>query len=214
MSEQDINRTIENLCSDLKPVKPQSPLWRSLLWITIAISYVVAIDNMVGVRPQMIEHLRDDEHYMFEILLALLTGISASIVTFFLTVPEDGYQRSWMLPVPATLFAVHVLWMLVRFTHEDIGDVPIGWFSHCWMDSLLMAGLPGMLALIFIRRGATVRPFWLAFNAVLAVSAFGWIGIRFTCPFDTVGKAYFVNFLPFLVFGLVIGFAAKKLFRW
>lgn len=210
----DINKTIEGLCSDLKPCcRLKNPLWRSLLWMTIAISYVVAMALMIGLQPNTMERMTHHHHFVFEITLSFITGITASIATFLLTIP-DSRDREWFYSIPITLFGVHILWMLIRFMMEGFGVVPSDWFGHCWMDCFIMAGVPAGLVLFLIRKGATCRPRLLAVNAILAVASFSWIGMRFVCPFETVGKAYFVNFLPFLVIGLIVGFAAKKLFRW
>lgn len=212
---ENIDKTIDTLCCDLKPCKRLgNPLWRSLLWSVIVCSYVLCMALIVGIEEDIEDRLlHPDHHYLFELILSFVTGIAAAIAAFFLSVP-DCRSKNWFLSVPLTLFGVHMLWMLIRFTMEDVGFFPAGWFNHCWMDAFLMAGLPAALALFLIRKGATVYPRLLALNAVLAVASFSWIGIRLVCPFDTVGKAYFVNFLPFLIAGIVLGFVAKRVFRW
>ncbi len=213
MSEEDINKTIDNLCCGLKPCnRLRNPLWRSLLWIVIVISYVISVALFVAPQMDNIERL-SHHHFLYEIILSFATGITASIVTFMLSVP-DSRGKEWLYSIPATLFCVHMVWMLVRFGVEGFGVVPSDWFGHCWIDMILMAGVPATLVLVLIKRGATVQPRLLALNAVLAVASFGWIGMRLICPFETIGKAYFVNFLPFLAVGIVVGLAAKKLFRW
>ncbi len=213
MSDKDINKTIDDLCCGLKPCnRLGNPLWRSLLWMVIVISYVVSVALFVAPQMDNAERL-SHHHFLYEIILSFATGITASIVTFMLSVP-DSRGREWLYSVPSTLFAVHMIWMLVRFGVEGFGVVPSDWFSHCWMDMMLMAGVPAALVLVLIKRGATVRPRLLAINAVLAVASFGWIGMRLICPFETIGKAYFINFLPFLICGIGVGFLAKRLFRW
>lgn len=211
-TDKALDETINNLCSELKPVKPQCVYSRSGLWMLIAICYTMAVAMMVGFRPQLMDKMLD-QNFIFEIGLALATGMTATLATFWLTLP-DSTRYNIFLGVPATLFAVMLFWMADRLFMEGLGPYPEMWFSHCWMDCALMAGLPAGLALFLVRKGASVRPGLLAFNAVLAVSAFGWIGIRFTCPYDSVGKAYFINFLPFMLLGLGIAFFAKRLFRW
>ena len=211
-AEKTLDETINNLCSDLKPVRRMSPYWRSALWLTLAVSYTVAVASMVGFRPQLMDKMMDQE-FIFEIGLALAMGLTATIATFWLTLP-DSTRYNIFLGVPATLFAVHVFWMADRLFMEGLGPTPEGWLSNCWMDCAIMAGLPAAFVIFLIRKGACIRPCLLAFNAVLAVAAFGWIGIRFTCPYDSVGKAYFINFLPFMLIGLILGFSPRRLFRW
>ncbi len=208
-----IQATIENLAQDLKPVTQcRNPLGVSLLWGAIALTYVMAVASMVGLRSNLSARMADPI-FTFEILLALLTGLAATFATFLLSVP-DARGKKWVLPIPATLFAVHLLWMFVRMNAEGMGPMPSLAFSYCWMDAALMAGIPAILAVVLVRRGATVRPVFLAFNAVLAMSSFGWIGVRLTCMHDTVGKAYLINYLPYIVVGFAFGLLARRIFRW
>ena len=213
MTEPSIDKTIDELCNGLKPCnRLRSPMWRCLLWMVIAISYVVCVALMVGLQPNTTQRLNEN-HFVFEIALSFITGIAASLATFMLSVP-DSEGREWFFSIPITLFCVHIMWMIVRFMMEGVGMFPTNWLGHCWMDTIVMAGVPAALVLVLIKRGATVRPRLLAMNAVLAVASFSWIGIRFICPYETIGKAYFVNFLPFVVMGVVLGLVSKRLFRW
>lgn len=210
--DKEIDQTIDKLCCELKPVKCQCPYSRMGVWLAIVLTYTIAMAALSGASEMFIEKVTNRD-FVFEIGLALATGIAATMMTFWLTLP-DSERFEKFLAVPATLFAVHVFWMLDRLFMEGSGPVPAQALGNCWMDTALMAGLPAAAVIVLIRKGASVRPYWLAFNAVLAISAFGWMGIRFSCPFNTVGKAYFVNFLPFMAGGLVLGFFARKLFRW
>lgn len=210
--DKDINDTINSLCCDLKPVKPLRPCWRSALWIVIALCYTGAMVMMIGFRPQLFDRMVN-HYFIFEIGLALMTGMTATLATFWLTLP-DSSRYNLFLGVPGTLFSVHMFWMFDRFLMEGVGATPESWMMGCWMNTALIAGIPAAAVIFLIRKGASVRPCLLAFNALLAVASFGWIGIRFTCPYDSVGKAYLINFLPFLVIGLGAGAFARRLFKW
>ena len=210
--DKDIKETIDSLCGNLKPVKCVSPHWRSALWIVIAVSYTAAVAAMVGFRPQLEDKMLD-QNFIFEIGLALATGLTAILATFWLMLP-DSRRYDIFLSIPSTLFAVQLFWMLDRLMVEGLGMMPFYWFTNCWIDTALMAGIPAAVVVFLIRKGASVRPGLLVLNALLAVSSFSWIGIRFTCPFDSVGKAYLINFAPFMMMGLVIGFCAKRLLKW
>ncbi len=211
-SDKSLDDCINNLCGELKPVKPVCPYSRSGLWILLAVCYTMAVAMMVGFRPQLMDKMLD-QNFVFEIGLALATGMTATLATFWLTLP-DSSRYNIFLGIPGTLFAVMVFWMMDRLFMEGMGAYPAQWFTGCWMDCALMGGLPAALAIFLARKGASVRPGLLVFNAVLAVAAFGWIGIRFTCPYDSVGKAFFINFMPFTLMGLILGFSARRLFRW
>lgn len=211
-NNNNIDLTIQNLCGDLKPVSCVNPLRRALLWIILVISYTSAVALTIGLRENIAEAMNREE-FVFELALAFATGITASLMTFWLTIPDcERYKK--FIAVPVTLLSVQVFWMLDRLFFEGMGDIRENWLSHCWMNTILHTTLPAIAVILLVRKGATVMPCALASFAVLAVSEFGWIGMRLVCPKDNVGEAYFLNFLPYVVIGIVAGFAAKKLFRW
>ncbi|HNS44503.1 MAG TPA: NrsF family protein [Alphaproteobacteria bacterium] len=211
-NNNNIDQTIRNLCGDLKPMECVNPMRRALLWILLVVTYTTAVALTIGLRENIIEAMNREE-YIFELALAFATGIAASLMTFWLTIPDcERYKK--FIAVPVTLLSVQVFWMLDRLFFEGMGDIRENWLSHCWMNTLLHTTLPAIAVILLVRKGATVMPCALASFAVLAVSEFGWIGMRLVCPKDNVGEAYFLNFLPYVIIGIVAGFAAKKLFRW
>lgn len=212
MSSDPIDQTIQALCGDLKPVKCVNPLWRALLWILLVVTYTSAVALTIGLRENIADAM-NREDFIFELLLSFGIGISASLMTFWLSIPDcDRYKK--YLAVPLTLLAVQFVWMLDRLYFEGMGDVRDNWLSHCWMNTALHTTLPAIAVILLVRRGATVMPGFLAVFAVLAVSEFGWIGMRLVCPRDNVGEAYFLNFMPYVVIGVVAGLVSRKIFRW
>ena len=119
------------------------------------------------------------------------------------------------MAVPLTLLAVQFVWMMERIFFEGLGEIRINWLSHCWMNTILHTTLPALIVILLVKKsGASVMPYWMAVYGLLAVSQFGWIGMRLICTKDNVGEAYLINFLPYVVLGVGLGFVAKKLFKW
>lgn len=213
MTTEDIDKTIDKLCSTLKPVKCCNPTRRGLLWILLVVCYASAVAMTIGFRENILESMARED-FVFEIILAFSIAITASFMTFWLSIPDSEKYRRF-LAVPITLLAVQLMWVLDRTFFEGLGDIRENWLAHCWMNTVLHTSLPALAVILLVRRGgATVTPCWLATNALIAVSEFGWIGMRLVCPKDNVGEAYILNFLPFVVIGVFLGFVAKKLFRW
>lgn len=213
MTDSDIDKTINQLCNGLKPVKPCCPTRNSLLWILLVVCYTSAVALTIGFRTNLAESM-GREDYVFEIMLAFSIAITASLVTFWISIPGCDRRKKYM-PVPLTLLAVQFVWMLERVYFEGIGDIRENWLSHCWMNTALHTTLPALAVILLVRRnGACVMPQWMAAFALISVTEFGWIGMRLVCPRDNVGEAYLLNFLPYVVLGVVVGFVAKKLFRW
>ena len=210
--DDEINKTIHNLCGELKPMGCFNPNWRAALWIILVLTYTVAVATTIGFREN-IAHAMNRGEFVFELLLAFGTGITAGLVTFWLTIPDcERYKK--FIAVPVTLLAVQLVWMFDRLYFEGMGDIRENWLSHCWMNTALYTTVPIFAVVLMVKKGATVMPCALASFAVLSVSEFNWIGMRLVCPKDNVGEAYFLNFLPYVVIGLLAGFLAKKLFRW
>lgn len=212
MTTDDIQKTIDGLCCSLKPMKCHRPAGRCLLWLLLVVAYTSAVAMTIGFRENIMESINRQD-YIFELVLAFAIGISASAMTFWLSIPDCARQQRF-LAVPLTLLAVQFVWMCDRIFFEGIGDIRENWLSHCWINTAIHTTLPALAVILLVKRGATVRPCWLATNAVLAVTEFGWIGMRLVCPRDNVGEAYVLNFLPYVIIGIVLGFVAKRLFRW
>ena len=213
MTTEDIDKTIDKLCEGLKPVKPCCPTRNGLLWILLVICYTSAVAIAIGFRPNIDEAMARDD-FIFEMILAFSIAISASLVTFWISIPGCE-KRTRYMPVPLTLLAVQFVWMIERLYFEGLGHIRENWLSHCWMNTALHTTLPAIAVIMLVKRsGATVMPGWMAAFALIAVSEFGWIGMRLICPKDNVGEAYLINFLPYVVIGVAIGFIGKKLFRW
>ncbi len=212
MTEENIDKTISNLCCNLKPVCCTRPLRKALLWILMVVCYTSAVAMTIGLRENITEAM-NRSNFIFELVLAFSTGLSASLLTFWLSTPDcERYKK--FIAVPLTLLAVQMAWMLDRLFFEGMGNIRENWLSHCWINTALHTTLPAIAVILLIRKGATVMPCLMATFAVISVSEFGWIGMRLICPKDNVGEAYFLNFLPYVIMGLVAGFLAKKLFRW
>ena len=213
MSSNDLDKTINKLCEGLKPVKPHCPTRNGLLWILLVVCYTSAIAITIGFRENIVESMNKQD-YLFELILAFGIATTSSLLAFWLSVPDcQKYKK--LMAVPLTLLGVQLIWMLERLFFEGIGDIRVNWLSHCWMNTVLHTTIPALAVIVLVKKsGATVMPCWMATYALMAVTEFGWIGMRLVCPKDNVGEAYLLNFLPYVVLGVVLGFVAKKLFRW
>ncbi len=213
MTTEDLDKTIDKLCTNLKPVKCCKPMRNSLLWILLVICYSSAVAMTIGFRENIVESMNRQD-FIFEIILAFSIAISASFMAFGLSIPDcEKYKK--LIAIPITLLGVQIVWMLERLFFEGIGDIRENWLSHCWMNTALHTTLPALAVILLVKKnGASVMPCWMAGFAMIAVTEFGWIGMRLVCPKDNVGEAYLLNFLPYVVLGIVLGFMAKKLFRW
>jgi hypothetical protein len=206
------DRLIENLSSELKPVKCLChPALRFAPAIIIALVYLAIAVHVLGMRPDMPDKYHD-LHFLFEVGLMLIISASAALSAIWLSIPDARGLR-WVPIVPLSLFGVYVFWTGLR-AYID-GGVEIEWhWSHCLQDAALMTAIPAAAMVFITRRGATTQPLTMALMIILAVTGMGYIGLRFTCMMDTIAHTTHYHLLPFTVLGVLLGLLAKRLFRW
>ena len=215
MSTGDENVTetlVERLSENLKPVHCLAhPLRRVFPWMAAAVVYVGAVIFMLGVRADLPMMLREP-HFLFELGLMMAVSLSAFLSSAWLCVPDMRGVKG-MLAVPLTLFGVFMFWHMVRGVSEEDVFGPIHW-GHCMLDSLLMGLFPAAGVSFLCRGGTTTCPRMMAVINLLAVAALAYVGVRLTCPLDTVAHAALSHLLPFILLGAVLGGVARRLYRW
>lgn len=214
MSSEDkkVNDLIGNLCEDLEPVKCRCPYRQIVPWFVLSIAYLIGAVAFLGLRHDLSDRLVDSV-FLFETGIAIAMLVTAALTSSLLNFP-DACQKDWMKAVPVTLFAVFVLWVIVRSIEEGMGITATLHLTHCAHEGILMEAIPIIALVIITMRGYTTQPYWSMAMNILAVSALGWIGLRLTCSMDEMGHTFLNHLLPFAIVGAGLGFFARKLFRW
>ncbi len=210
--EHNIDQLIDTLADDLKPRGHLlHPFLRVSPWLVIALCYLVGVVHFLGLRMDWHEKLAETT-FVFELALTGLIAAFAGYSAGWLAVPDMREQR-WLLSVPTTLFGVFLLLKLSEIFVAGFHIPALTW-HFCFSDALLMGIVPVALLLMLVRRGATTRPYWLAFMSVLSVSALGWGALRLTCSADNSGHTLFFHFMPFILMAALFGSLARRLYRW
>ncbi len=210
--DKNMDALIDELSAELEPVSRFAhPFARISPWIIIAVAYISGVIHFLGIRMDIGKKL-GEASFLFEMGLTGLIAIFAAYVSGWLTIPDMREQR-WMLAVPTSLFAVFMLFIGAHVVAEGITMPAISW-HHCFSDALLMGVVPIAMLSVLVRRGATTRPLWLAFMSTLSVGAMGWAAMRITCPSDMIGHTMMFHFLPFILFAVLLGVLARRLYRW
>ena len=213
MSEQKLDKFIEELADDLKPVKPLAhPLVRMAPLIVVCILYVGAMIAMLGPREDFMPKMMHDIDYVFEILLSLSIFLSSAVALGWMAIP-DMRGQTWMKSVPVTLAGIFVIWAILRIVFEW-GEPLVFKLQNCSMDGFLMTCLPVAALVLTSRKGAVTQPMWTSFITVLSFTGLGWAGLRFTCGAGTFLQSFVIHFIPFVLMGVVFGLFARRIFRW
>ncbi|MAS86927.1 MAG: hypothetical protein CMH30_02965 [Micavibrio sp.] len=205
---------IKELCDDLRPCKPLShPLLRMGPWVVLSLIFMMIMAvKVIGLRPDWYEMLMYDRQFQIDIGLATFLGISSALTLGWVNLP-DMRQQSWVMAIPAValvLFLLNIIFNIATADYSQIYEVRMGSFSHC----ALIVGLPLVALVYLVRKGCPSCHKRSALFAIMTVTALGWVGLRFTCVVDNVAQNFIIQFLPFVLIGLILSVFSDKFFRW
>jgi hypothetical protein len=182
----DTTLVIERLVAECRPVRRlRPPLARAAMWLSLSVGLVLLVALLRGFRPDLAEQLsRNDALLAF--VAALLTGVSAAVATFHVSVPGRG--RGWaLLPVPALgLWLASLGWGCVTdWIRLGPDGLAIGRSVDC-LGSILMISLPlGLVLALMVRHAGLGYPRTTALLGALSVSALASAGVTFFHDLDT-----------------------------
>lgn len=210
MSEKDF---IKGLTDDLEPCKPlKHPAKRMLPWLLLALVYVfVVCVFFIGLRENWYHMLMHDPKFQLDMGLAFAVFITSGLVLGWVNLP-DMYQQEWVLSIPLIAVAAFFINMFYTLFTADFSQPEYD--MMCFPHSAALTIIPLGYLISIIRNGCPNCHRLSAFFATLTVSAIGWIGLRLTSSIDHAAQTFLIQFLPFILLGVVLGVLSSKLFRW
>lgn len=206
---------IATLASNMEPVRRlRPPAIRALCWLLLAAVLLALIAVSQGIRPDLAQRLRDP---IFAVSMAasLLTGISAAIAAFELSLPDRS--RLWLLlPLPAV-----VLWLsnigyqcLVQWISVNPDGISLGEAADC-LATLVLTSLPlSLTMLVMLRYAAPLRPTVTTLMGSLAVAAITATALSLFHVIDATMMILMWNLgTAVLLMGLG-GLFGRRMFRW
>lgn len=206
---------IATLASNMEPVRRlRPPAIRAVCWLLLAAVLLALIAVSQGIRPDLVQRLQDP---IFAISMAasLLTGISAAIAAFELSLPDRS--RLWLLlPLPAV-----VLWLsnigyqcLVQWISVNPDGINLGEAADCFA-TLVLTGLPlSLTMLVMLRYAAPLRPTVTTLMGSLAVAAITATALSLFHVIDATLMILMWNVgTAVLLIGLG-GLFGRRMFRW
>jgi len=163
---------IDLLASRAAPVRRlRRPAVRAVLWLLLAAGIVGLLVIGEGIRPDLWQRLREPV-FVIGIAATALTGISAAIAAFMLSLPDR--PRFWaLLPLPpfAAWVAMIGYQCLTNWVVFDPAGMRWGETARCF-STLALASLPlSLVIIVMLRHAAPLRPTLTTVVAGLAVSA-------------------------------------------
>ncbi|MAY99650.1 MAG: hypothetical protein CMH32_03890 [Micavibrio sp.] len=204
---------ISKLSGDLEPCEPlKHPLKRMAPWVIIASLYVALVAFFgIGVRPDIWDMLIHNHRFQLDIGLATMIYLSSGFVLGWVNLP-DMRQQPWVVAIPVVFLVLFIGNILFRLFTENLANP--NYDMICFPHSVYLTVIPLGYLIFLIRKGCPACHKKSALFATIAISAIGWIGLRFTSPIDHMVHIFFVQFLPFIALGILLGILSAKLFRW
>lgn len=191
----DTSDLIRSLASNATPVRRlRPPLLRAIFWLALAAAIMALLTISHGLRPQFVEHMQTPM-FATNMVASLLTGILATIATFFVSLPDRS--RLWLLlPAPPLL-----VWLATigyqcfnGWVPMPPGAVTMEAASNC-LATLILTSLPlSLLMLVMLRYTAALRPTSVILMGSLAVSAITSTALSMFHPLDATAMILGWNF--------------------
>lgn len=184
-SREAMDRLIERLAADARPVRRlRPPVLRALQWL-LAVAAIAAIAVAAFANLDVFMARVRDPKLALELMGTVLTGILAVVAAFQLSLPDRS--PAWaVLPLPP-----FVLWLAssgYNCWRHWVAYGPDGWVlgesAHCFRFIILVS-IPLAGSLIFLlRKACPLAPVRVALIGGLGVAALSAFVLQFFHPFD------------------------------
>lgn len=182
METSDLIRSLAANASPVRRLRP--PLVRALGWLLLAAMIMALMTISHGVRPQFAERMQDTV-FAINMISSLMTGVLATIATFFVSLPD---RSRWWLLLPAPPL---VVWLstigyqcFAGWVPVPPGAITVEAASGC-LATLVLTSLPlSLLMLAMLRYTAALRPTSVILLGSLAVSAITATALSMFHPLD------------------------------
>lgn len=190
------------------------PPWRrAVLWLAIAVPYVVLVALSIGVRPDL--HEMADTRFMIEQAATLLTAVSAAFAAFCAVIP--GVPRRLLL-LPLLPLAV---WLgslgqgcLETWLRLGAAGLSIEPDWHCAPKIVLVGAIPAIAMFVMLRRGAPLFPRATMAMGALAAAALGNLSLRFFHPEDASLMVLIWHFGGVALLSALAGLSGRRIHNW
>jgi hypothetical protein len=185
-----------------------------IIWLAIALPYIVLVVYIVSPRPDLLAKLHEFR-YVLEQFAALAAGISAALAAFATTIP--GYSRR-VLIFPL-LFVAIWLGSLVQGCAQEwlrygIAGLSLrpDWF--CFPAIVLVGAVPAVAMVVMLWRGAPLMPRTTVALGGLAAAGLGAFGLRLFHPQDAALMVLIWQFGSVFVLAALAGSAGRFILNW
>jgi hypothetical protein len=169
----DSETLIARLSTDLRPVRRVMPCWMGMLaWLACAAVAAGAVAWMHGMN-QTLHEAMDDWQEQANIVLSLLTALTAAYAAFELARPDTSRRWLWLPVAPALAWFAGLGIGCIAELFPGGSEGLHGQESMACLAIIAAVGLPLTLAhMLMMRHAALTRPVEVSALACLAAASF------------------------------------------
>jgi len=185
---------IQNLASDLKPVRPLPPASkRALVWIGFVVAAGLVL-SLIADRAAFMHRLMISPDMWMAMLGSTLTAILAAIAAFKLSMP-DGPKAWALLPLPAVILwiAASGLGCLRNYVLPGTHVAPMDETMECLVIIVALSVPLSLLMFAMLREAFSLLPGLTATVAGLAIAAASATLLNLFHPFDAAAVDLLVH---------------------
>jgi hypothetical protein len=203
---------IAQLTDRLEPVQPLRKPWlRAVLWSGFATVIIALLGIFFGARAD-IAHALHEAKFVMPLLGSWLTGLTAALAAFSVSLPDRSRRWLW-LPLPPVLlwssgFAYGCLANWIEI--PEGADIKAG-AMDCIGTILLVSAALLIVLLPMLRRVKTLRPGLTAWLALLAVSGFADTAHLLVDTEQASLLALTINLVPALILVPLAGLLGRRI---
>lgn len=201
---------IESLAGNLQPVRPlRKPGLRAALWSGFA-TVVIAVIAAVGGSRADLAHALDEATFLVPLIGSWLTGVTAAVAAFQVSLPDRSRHWLWLPVVPILLWGTGFAVSCLSNPGDIVGSLALLPESACLATIVLTSAALIVVLLPMLRRVKTLRPRLTAWLGCLAVAGFADTAHLLVHTEQDSLLALTVNLVPALVLVLLGGLAGKR----
>lgn len=204
------DQLIEALTEGLQPVKPLRKPWlRAGLWSVFA-TLVIAVIVAVGGSRADLAHALQEASFLAPLAGSWLTGLTAALAAFQVSLPDRSRHWLWLPVVPVLLWSTGFAYSCLTNPGDILGSLELLPESACLLTIVVTsAGLIAVL-LPMLRRVKTLRPRLTAWLGCLAVAGFADTAHLLVHTEQDSLLALTVNLVPALILVVLGGLAGRR----
>lgn len=203
-------KLIDQLTSDLRAVRPISPLRNTLLWTMVSLIFVAIALMMMPQRP--VSQMLEQPMAVISGLWFLVNSVFLAFTANIIGMPGRTNQRL----VLSISFAIYLLLIGVLLGAAITLRSPMALSgSDCVMAVVVLSIIPLAFFFNIVRKLAPTSPWLMGLLLGLSTCAMGAFGIGFSCANEDPLHLLIFHFIaPAVLLGGLGAFVGKKWLKW